>query len=160
MPIKEAMVETLNQAFPTIITSGAMLASAGLIIGRMTSDNTISSIGTCLGRGTIISIFLVMGVLPQILLLGDLLIEKTAFAIKGPEITHVEGSTIRLNGRVRGQISGFIDADVKGVFQGSLHAMVESGSIEVDETRPELPPSGDEPGGGDESGKEEESVGV
>ena len=82
-----------------------------------------------------------MGVLPQILLLGDLLIEKTAFAIKGPEITHIEGSTIRLNGRVRGQISGFVDADVKGVFQGSLHAMVESGAIEVDETRPELPAS-------------------
>lgn len=143
MPIKEAMIETLNQAFPTIITSGAMLASAGLIIGRMTSDNTISSIGTCLGRGTIISIFLVMGVLPQILLLGDILIEKTAFAIKAPEITHVEGSTIRLHGRVRGQISGFVDADIQGVFQGSLHAMVESGAIEVDETRAELPPGDD-----------------
>ena len=143
LPIKEAMVETLNQAFPTIITSGAMLASAGLIIGRMTSDNTISSIGTCLGRGTIISIFLVMGVLPQILLLGDILIEKTAFAIKVPEITHVEGSTIRLHGRVRGQISGFVDADIQGVFQGSLHAMVESGAIEVDETRAELPPGDD-----------------
>ena len=143
MPIKEAMIETLNQAFPTIITSGAMLASAGLIIGRMTSDNTISSIGTCLGRGTIISIFLVMGVLPQILLLGDILIEKTAFAIKKPEITHVEGSTIRLHGRVRGQISGFVDADIQGVFQGSLHAMVESGAIEVDETRAELPPGDD-----------------
>lgn len=143
MPIKEAMIETLNQAFPTIITSGAMLASAGLIIGRMTSDNTISSIGTCLGRGTIISIFLVMGVLPQILLLGDILIEKTAFAIKVPEITHVEGSTIRLHGRVRGQISGFVDADIQGVFQGSLHAMVESGAIEEDETRAELPPGDD-----------------
>lgn len=143
MPIKEAMIETLNQAFPTIITSGAMLASAGLIIGRMTSDNTISSIGTCLGRGTIISIFLVMGVLPQILLLGDILIEKTAFAIMVPEITHVEGSTIRLHGRVRGQISGFVDADIQGVFQGSLHAMVESGAIEVDETRAELPPGDD-----------------
>jgi len=143
MPIKEAMIETLNQAFPTIITSGAMLASAGLIIGRMTSDNTISSIGTCLGRGTIISIFLVMGVLPQILLLGDILIEKTAFAIKAPEITHVEGSTIRLHGRVRGQISGFVDADIQGVFQGSLHAMVESGAIKVDETRAELPPGDD-----------------
>ena len=143
MPIKEAMIETLNQAFPTIITSGAMLASAGLIIGRMTSDNTISSIGTCLGRGTIISIFLVMGVLPQILLLGDILIEKTAFAIKAPEITHVEGSTIRLHGRVRGQISGFVDADIQGVFQGSVHAMVESGAIEVDETRAELPPGDD-----------------
>lgn len=153
MPIKEAMIETLNQAFPTIITSGAMLASAGLIIGRMTSDNTISSIGTCLGRGTIISIFLVMGVLPQILLLGDILIEKTAFAIKTPEITHVEGSTIRLHGRVRGQISGFVDADIQGVFQGSLHAMVESGAIEVDETRAELPP-GEDPGPEDDRGED------
>lgn len=153
MPIKEAMIETLNQAFPTIITSGAMLASAGLIIGRMTSDNTISSIGTCLGRGTIISIFLVMGVLPQILLLGDILIEKTAFAIKVPEITHVEGSTIRLHGRVRGQISGFVDADIQGVFQGSLHAMVESGAIEVDETRAELPP-GEDPGPEDDRGED------
>lgn len=153
MPIKEAMIETLNQAFPTIITSGAMLASAGLIIGRMTSDNTISSIGTCLGRGTIISIFLVMGVLPQILLLGDILIEKTAFAIKAPEITHVEGSTIRLHGRVRGQISGFVDADIQGVFQGSLHAMVESGAIEVDETRAELPP-GEDPGPEDDRGED------
>ena len=153
MPIKEAMIETLNQAFPTIITSGAMLASAGLIIGRMTSDNTISSIGTCLGRGTIISIFLVMGVLPQILLLGDILIEKTAFAIKKPEITHVEGSTIRLHGRVRGQISGFVDADIQGVFQGSLHAMVESGAMEVDETRAELPP-GDYTEPADDRGEE------
>ena len=84
-----------------------------------------------------------MGVLPQILLLGDILIEKTAFAIKVPEITHVEGSTIRLHGRVRGQISGFVDADIQGVFQGSLHAMVESGAIEVDETRAELPPGDD-----------------
>ena len=77
-------------------------------------------------------------------------------AIKGPEITHVEGSTIRLHGRVRGQISGFIDADVRGVFQGSLHAMVESGTIEVDETRPELPPSEELAGDGDESETGEE----
>ncbi len=41
MPIREAMVETLNLAFPTIITSGAMLASAGIVIGFMTSNETI-----------------------------------------------------------------------------------------------------------------------
>lgn len=137
MPIREAMTAALNQAFPTIITSGSMMAAAGMIIGYMTSDNTISSIGFCLGRGTMISIVLVMGVLPQILLLGDLLIEKTAFQIKTPQITHVEGSTIKINGRVRGQISGYIDADVKGVFQGTLHAMVETGVKTADEP-PEL----------------------
>lgn len=60
MPIKEAMMLALNQAFPTIVTSGTMLASAGVLIGRLSSDPTISSIGTCLGRGTLISILLVM----------------------------------------------------------------------------------------------------
>ena len=89
----------------------------------------------------------------RMLLLGDILIEKTAFAIKVPEITHVEGSTIRLHGRVRGQISGFVDADIQGVFQGSLHAMVESGAIEVDETRAELPP-GEGPGPEDDRGED------
>ena len=44
MPLREAMIETLNQAFPTIITSGAMLASAGIAIGLMTSNETISAI--------------------------------------------------------------------------------------------------------------------
>ena len=87
------------------------------------------------------------------LLLGDILIEKTAFAIKVPEITHVEGSTIRLHGRVRGQISGFVDADIQGVFQGSLHAMVESGAIEEDETRAELP-TGDDTTPADDRGED------
>ena len=43
MSTKDAMVETLNQAFPTIITSGAILAIAGLLIGFLSSDVAISS---------------------------------------------------------------------------------------------------------------------
>lgn len=135
---KEAIVEALNQAFPTIITSGLMLASAGVIIGFMTSDNTIASIGICLGRGTLISIILVMCVLPQFLLLGDIIIEKTAFSFKRPELTHIESSTVRIHGRVRGQISGFVDADIRGVFQGSINAMVESGAATTLEHQEEL----------------------
>lgn len=53
LPIKEAIVEALNQFLPSIITSGTMLASAGLLIGRLSSDPAISSIGVCLGRGTL-----------------------------------------------------------------------------------------------------------
>ena len=69
MPIKEATIEALNQSFPTIITSGTILASAGILIGFLSTNPAISSIGVCLGRGTLLSIFLVMGILPQILLL-------------------------------------------------------------------------------------------
>ena len=130
MPIKEAMMLALNQAFPTIVTSGTMLASAGVLIGRLSSDPTISSIGTCLGRGTLISILLVMGVLPQILLLGDTIIERTYFTLKRP--VHVQAYTgnLRINGRVRGYVSGMVDAELHGVLHGTMNAAVETGAIE------------------------------
>lgn len=130
MPLREAMVETLNQAFPTIITSGTMLASAGIVIGFMTSNETISAIGMYLGTGTLISIFLVMCVLPQILLLGDTIIRKTSFSInKGASVTHKTG-LIRVNGRVRGHLDGLIDAEIHGVFRGTLNAVIDMGSVE------------------------------
>ena len=78
----DAIKQSLNLAFPTIFTSGSILASAGFAIGLLSSDPTISSIGIALGRGTLISIILVMGILPQLLVLGDFIIEKTSFNFK------------------------------------------------------------------------------
>lgn len=129
MSPKEAIVEALNQAFPTIITSGTILAAAGVLIGQLSSDGVISSIGTCLGRGTIISIFLVMGVLPQILLLGDIIIEKTAFTMKVPDkIQHANGM-LYVDGRVRGYVSGMVDATIRGVVKGEVKAMVDTSNL-------------------------------
>ena len=73
---KAAIIETLNEAFPTIITSGTMMVCAGFVIGALTSNATIASLGKTLGRGALISIVLVMSVLPQLLLVGDKLIDK------------------------------------------------------------------------------------
>ena len=131
MPIADAMVEALNQAFPTIVTSGMMLASAGTLIGQLSSDPAISSIGTCLGRGTVLSILLVMGVLPQILMLGDMIIEKTAFTLKKPSRLQTQTGSIKMNGHVRGYVSGIIDADFKGTLQGTISAAIEAGKIET-----------------------------
>lgn len=74
---KKAVVESLNQSFPTIITSGTILTGAGFVIGYLTGNAVIASLGKVLGRGTLISIILVMTVLPQLLLVGDKLIDKT-----------------------------------------------------------------------------------
>ena len=74
---KKAVVESLNQSFPTIITSGTILTSAGFVIGYLTNNAVIASLGKVLGRGTLFSIILVMTVLPQPLLVGDKLIDKT-----------------------------------------------------------------------------------
>lgn len=78
----DAIKNSLELAFPTIFTSGTILASAGFAIGLLSSDPAIASIGSTLGRGTLISIVLVMGILPQLLVLGDFIIEKTSFKLK------------------------------------------------------------------------------
>ena len=125
MPIKEAIITTLNQAFPTIITSGAILATAGVLIALITTNPAIYGIGVCLGRGTIISMFLVMAILPAILILGDKILERTRFNIKYPERTHSVSGKVHVDGRVRGYISGQIDAEIHGVVDGDIDAMVD-----------------------------------
>ena len=126
MPCREAMIETLNLAFPTVLTSGAILACAGTLIAKLTSDAAIYGVGDCLGRGTIISMFLVMGVLPEILLLGDTIIEKTAFNIKHPALIQTTSASgkVYLDGMVKGVISGKIDAEIHGVLEGDVTAVV------------------------------------
>ena len=129
LPLKQAMVETLNQAFPTIITSGLMLASAGMAIGFLTSNETISAIGIYLGTGTLISIFLVMCVLPQILLLGDTLISRTSFELQPAFKLNSRAGLMRIDGRVRGTMNGYFDAEVHGVFRGTMSAIVDMNNI-------------------------------
>ena len=126
MPCREAMIEALNQAFPTIITSGSMMTAAGILISRLTSDVAIFGVGDSLGRGTIISLILVMGVLPEILLLGDVIVEKTSFNVKYPVLmqTYSANGKVYLDGMVRGTISGKINAEVHGVLEGDVVATV------------------------------------
>lgn len=76
--LEKAVVESLNQAFPTIVTSGSILTCAGFLIGGITSNGVIASLGKTLGRGTLISIIMVMLFLPQLLMVFDKLIDKTA----------------------------------------------------------------------------------
>lgn len=61
---RNAVIDTLNQSFPTIVTSGTIMIAAGYLIYFLVSDPLISTLGLALGRGTIISILCVMCVLP------------------------------------------------------------------------------------------------
>ena len=65
MDNKQAASTALNQSFPTILTSGSILTLAGFLIGMISTNAIISALGTALGRGTLISIVIVMMVLPQ-----------------------------------------------------------------------------------------------
>lgn len=67
----------LNGALPTLLTSGSILVIAGLLIGFISTESITSVIGLVLGRGTIISLLLVLFVLPQVLVWGDRFISRT-----------------------------------------------------------------------------------
>ena len=138
---KEAIIAALNEAFPTIFTSGTILAVAGALIGVMTTNPVIAAIGTCLGRGTVISIVLAMAVLPQILLIGDTIVERTSFDVKVPvdlsRVNRTASGNMRVSGRVRGYVNGVIDAEIKGTLNGTLNASVTSGTT-IEPTKPDF----------------------
>jgi len=124
---KEAIVHALNAAFPTVFTSGTIMASAGMLIGNLSAQPVVSIMGLCLGRGTIISIILVLGVLPAILVLGDSIITRTSFRLKGIEPkARTAAGMVRVQGHVRGYISGVVDADFDGILHGQLNATVST----------------------------------
>lgn len=152
---KNAIIESLNFAFPTIVTSGSMMILAGVFIGQMTSDACIAGIGSCLGRGTTISVILVMFVLPQILLIGDSLIAKTTFEIEHPIRTKEESGTVVINGAIRGTINGTVIGTMNAVVRGDVKAMVVSGSIgKVDDPNAGTDAQGKLPGPVEDAGME------
>ena len=144
MDIKKAMKKSLNFAFPTVLTSGSILAAAGFLISMLSSEPAIVSIGQTLCRGTLISMFLVMCVLPEILLLGDTILEKSGVNIKKPDIVRKETGRFLVNGRVRGYVNGFVDADIHGFVRGDMEAMVNIDNIKKEDTDDENNEKNDE----------------
>ena len=126
---RSSIIDTMNLSFPTRLTSGPMLAVAGTLIGKMTSDCAIFGIGKCLGRGTIISLFITMFVLPQILLVGDTIIEKTAFVMNMPVRNKKAEGLVRIDGMVRGHISGTVTGTMHALVKGNVSAFVEAGDV-------------------------------
>lgn len=137
MERKQAAVEALSQSFPTILTSGTIMAVAGFLIGGISTDATIGSVGQTLGRGTVTSIILVMTVLPQLLMLGDALIERTTITLNRDRKQRFNQGTMRLDGHIRGHVSGFVDGEFKGVLHGSVDALIESKYQELDTSEEE-----------------------
>ena len=130
MPHKEAIIHAINAAFPTVLTSGIMMASAGLLIGNMSTQPVISIMGICIGRGTIISIILVLLVLPSILVLGDSIINRTSFKLKPIAAPTVKASgSVKVSGHIRGYVSGMVDGEFSGTVNGQIDATVSANTI-------------------------------
>ncbi len=131
---RDAIIETMNFAFPTILTSGSILASAGFILGQISSEGTIVGIGQSLGRGTVISILLVMFALPQILLVGGRVIEKTSFSMPNAIRRRESRSRMVVDGMVRGEIHGTVTGILHATIDGTAQLELLSGSAEGGES--------------------------
>ena len=76
------------------------------VVGNTTSDFDLSS--SFSNDNLLISILTIVFV---ILLLGDVIIEKTAITLKHTGVLHAHAGAMRVHGHVRGYVSGMMDAD-------------------------------------------------
>ena len=129
LPHKQAIIETMNFAFPTIAISGTIMATASVFIGLMTSEGSIANMGMNLARGTMISIVLVMFVLPQLLLLGAGIVERTSFSVPAVLRRKNAKGRIVVDGAVSGEIHGTINGIVRGTIEGDVNVNLISGTI-------------------------------
>ena len=127
----------MNFAFPTILTSGTILAVSGILISFLTTECTINGIGEALGRGTIISIVLVMFVLPQILILGGKILEKTSFSMPKVAARERHGSgLVAVDGLIVGEIRGSVNGVFRGTIDGDVDVRLLSGKMDAPEGAP------------------------
>ena len=133
MKPRDAIIEAMNFAFPTIVTSGTILAVSGILISFLTTECTINGIGDALGRGTILSIFLVMFVLPQILILGGKILEKTSFSMPNVSRDLHANTLVAVDGIIAGEVHGIVNGLFRGTIDGEVNVRLLSGK--ADETQ-------------------------
>ena len=71
-----------------------------------------------------------MFALPQILLLGEKVIDKTSFAVTIPLKMEKTTGLIRVDGIVSGQIEGNVVGEMHGFIRGNASLFISTGKIE------------------------------
>lgn len=79
MEKKDAAEESIRTCFLSILTSSALLTTAGFLLGKISTNLVLSQLGTLIGRGAILSFVLVFTALPALLVIFDGLIQKTSY---------------------------------------------------------------------------------
>ena len=133
LPVREAICVAINKAFPTVLTSGSIMACMGFLLGAISTSPVNAIMGQCIGRGTVISMLLVLFVLPCILIIGNRIIDATSFEMKGVDVSEREDmGMMRVKGRMHGYVEGIIDGEVDAMVYGRVHAAVVSGNLSID----------------------------
>lgn len=92
MPPKEAIFAALSSAFKSVLVSASILSFAGFTLYLTSSNSIVRDIGLLLGRGTLISMFMVVCFLPAMLTLLDKVIGKTTWRANFYQAKHTPKS--------------------------------------------------------------------
>lgn len=87
MPRKEAVTETIRSTAASILTSGGILATAGVVLRFGSSNLIVGQLGVLVARGAILSVVLVLVLLPTLLTRLEWLVKRTT-----RKLTLYEGS--------------------------------------------------------------------
>ncbi|MCI5649947.1 MAG: MMPL family transporter [Fusicatenibacter sp.] len=74
---RDAIIKTIATVTPSLLTSGTVMAVVGFLLGYISTHGILSQLGTFLGKGTLLSLTIVLFVLPGFLFLLDGLVERT-----------------------------------------------------------------------------------
>jgi predicted RND superfamily exporter protein len=75
---KQAGEYAAEKAGMSVVMSSLVLSSAGFVVSAVFTQQAMSQLGTLIGRGALLSAFLAIFVLPQLLVLFDGVIFKTS----------------------------------------------------------------------------------
>jgi hypothetical protein len=79
-----AIPRSIAAAAGPVLTSAAILSLTGFTIRAFSATAAISQIGVLIGRGALLSAFMVLFVLPQMMKASDKLIRKTTMRRHAP----------------------------------------------------------------------------
>lgn len=82
MPKRKAISETVAAVTSSVMTSGAVLAVVGFLLGFISNHGILAQLGMFLGIGSLLSLAIVLFVLPGLLYLLDSVIQHTTLKLK------------------------------------------------------------------------------
>ena len=89
-PPREAAVQAVKASGPSVLTSALILATAGYGFGAVSSVDSISQLGSLIGRGALISCLLTVTLLPSLLAVLDRFINLTTLGKKRNKVIRNE----------------------------------------------------------------------
>ena len=76
---RNALIQSVRESVPSLLPPALILTLAGFALNYTSTLSIVQELGLVLGRGAILSLFMVIFILPGLLYLFDKIIEKTSY---------------------------------------------------------------------------------